>query len=105
LERAARRAAALHPERLVPLRVPAAALAGLALGVLALAALWLAPPLPAGNAVPEAERLQALRQMAAAMPQSEAAQQLEQALRTLERPDATPEERRRAIVQAQDAVD
>jgi len=108
LERASRHAAALHPERLVPLRLSGAALAGLGLGALALLAVWFAPPLspaPADDSMPGAARVEALREMAAAMPQSEAAQQLEQALRTLERPDATPEERREAIAQAQDAVD
>lgn len=110
LERAGRSAAELQPHRLVPLRLPAAALAPLALGALALLVVSLAPPLgagpgqAAGTALADS-RVQALRQMADAMPASEAARQLEQALRTLERPDASPAERRKALEQAQDAVD
>ena len=110
LERAARSAASIQPERLVPVRLPPAALAALALGAIALAALWMAPPLEggagsAGNAALAPSGVQALREMVATMPDSATARQLEQALRTLERPDATPEERRQAIAQAQDAVD
>jgi hypothetical protein len=108
LERAARSAASIEPRRVVPVRLPPAALAALALGAIALGALWIAPPLEggAGDAASDtASRVQALREMVATMPQSDTARQLEQALRTLERPDATPEERRQAIMQAQDAVD
>jgi len=111
LERAARSAASIQPERVVPVRLPPAALAALAVGAIAVAALWIAPPLQGGAgragdaATLTPARVQALREMVATLPDSAAAQQLEQALRTLERPDATPEERRQAIAQAQDAVD
>jgi len=109
LQRAGRRAAGLQPARLVPLRLPGVGLGALALGVLALVAALLTPPLGAGPTlgadVPAPEALKTLREMAAAMPQSEAARELEQALEALERPDATPEERRKAMAQAQDAVD
>lgn len=111
LERAARRAALIEPKRVVPVRLPPAGLAALALGAIALATLWLAPPLEggAGSARDAAaltpSRVQALRELVATMSDSDTARQLERALRTLERPDATPEERRQAIAQAQDAVD
>jgi len=108
LARAGRSAAGLRPERLVPVRLPRGAIAALILGLLLLAGVILLPGAStpdAGDAALMPARLQTLRQMVAGMPQDEAAQQLEQALRTLERADATPEERRRAMAQAQDAVE
>lgn len=110
LARAGRSAAGLRPERLMPVRLPRGAIAALVLGLLLLAGVILLPApgawtRDAGDGALTSERLQTLRQMVAGMPRSEAAQQLEQALRTLERTDATPEERREAMARAQDAVE
>ena len=113
LQRAARTAAGLRPAQLIPLRVPVSAVGVLAAGLAVLAALWFAPPLgPSGalaaNALltpAEAEQVRALRELAAAVPQSAAARRLQAALETLQSPSATPAEQRRALEQAQAAVE
>jgi hypothetical protein len=113
LERAARTARALEPARLVPLRVPGPVLGVLAVALIALVALWGATPLAPAPALAaqsgalspaERERVRALRSLADALPDSDAARKLEQALQTLERADATAQERSAALAQAQDAV-
>ena len=113
LVRAARTARALEPGRLIPLQVPAAALGALGASVIALIALQVADPLgpavvPAAQAaaLPGAEQQQvrALRALADALPDSEAARKLEQALQVLERSETSAQERSRALAQAQDAV-
>lgn len=103
----------LQLEALVPLRAPAPAVGALLLGALLLIALWAAAPLRVAPAqIPQAQAGEAaaagiehLRRMAAALPDSPVARKLEAALRTLERPDATPAERRQAAVQAQEAIE
>jgi hypothetical protein len=112
LERAARTARQLEPAGLIPLRMPPAALGALALAVVALVVLWSATPLaPAGVLAgggaltsAEQEQVRVLRALADALPDSEAARKLEEALQTLERTDASAQERSRALAQAQDAV-
>jgi hypothetical protein len=113
LERAARTASALEPARLIPLRAPAPALGALVLSVVALVVLWSATPLaPAGALAArtgalspaEQEQVRALRALADALPESEAARKLEQALETLERAETSAQERSRALAMAQDAV-
>jgi hypothetical protein len=113
LERAARTAAKLQPARLIPLRVPAPALGALAVAVVVLAVLWSVPPLAparglaaAAGALSAAEQAQvrALRALAEALPDSEAARKLEAALQKLEQGGSSAEERRSALAQAQDAV-
>ncbi len=113
LERAARTAHALDPARLIPLRAPAPALGALALAAVALLGLWSATPLaPAGVLAAgsgalspaEQEQVRALRALADALPESEAARKLEEALHTLERVEVSAQERSRALAQAQDAV-
>jgi hypothetical protein len=112
LQRAARTARGLQIRRLVPLRLPRTALAGLLSGVVLLALAWSAVPLaPAqsaahGNAGAEPDpQVRAMRELVAAMPASEATRRLEAALKALESGSSTPDERRRALAQAQDAVD
>jgi hypothetical protein len=109
---AAARAATLQPARIVPLRVPALVASGLAAGLAVLAVTWSAPrpatPARAPAAAdlltgPQSAELRALRELAAALPGSEAARRLAQALDVLES-GAGGEERRRALAQAQDAV-
>ncbi len=113
LERAARTARELEPARLVPLRVPGPALGMLAVGLVALVVLWGATPLAPAPALAaqagvlspvEQERVRALRALADALPDSDAARKLEQALQTLERTDVSAQERSAALAQAQDAV-
>jgi hypothetical protein len=113
LERAARTAAGLQPARLIPLRVPAPALGALGVAAIVLAALWSAPPLAPARSLAAAagvfspadqEQLRALRALADALPDSEAARKLEAALQTLEQGDTSAEERSQALAQAQDAV-
>ena len=113
LERAARTARALEPRRLIPLRAPVAALGALVAGVVVLIALGSADPLapvslPAAQAAAlspaEQQDVRALRALADALPDTEAARKLEQALRILEGSEASAQERSRALAQAQDAV-
>ena len=98
---------------MIPLQVPVPALGGVIVALVVLAALWSATPLapppvlaaPAGAlSVAEREQVRALRALADALPNSEAARKLEAALQILERGGATAEERGRAMAQAQDAV-
>jgi hypothetical protein len=108
LERAARTAAGLQPARLIPLRVPAPALGALGVAAVVLAALWSAPPLAPARSLAAAagvfspadqEQLRALRALADALPDSEAARKLEAALQTLEQGDTSAEERSQALAQ------
>jgi hypothetical protein len=112
LERAARTARGLEPARLIPLRVPAPALAALAVAAAVLAGVWAAPPLvPAHGSAAEAalaaerEQVRALREFAGALPDSEAARKLAAALELLESGDRSAEQRRSALAQAQEAVE
>jgi exonuclease VII small subunit len=83
------------------------------LALVALAVLWGATPLAPAPALAaqsnalspaERERVRALRALADALPDSDAARKLEQALQTLERAEASAQERSAALAQAQDAV-
>jgi hypothetical protein len=113
LQRAARTAQALQAEHVVPLRVPRGVVGGLVLGLVLLVAVWSAPPLApahsAAGAVADAAgqdpQVQALRELVAKLPQTEARRKLEAALETLQGAGASPDERRRATAAAQDAVD
>jgi hypothetical protein len=111
LQRAARSAAALQPARLVPLRLPGPALAGVAAGALLLVLAWSAAPLSSAHFetprdAPAADaRVRAMRELVEALPKTEVTQRLEAALKTLESGNASAAERRRALVQAQDAMD
>lgn len=114
LARAHGTAQSLQAQRLVPLRVPPIAAAALMLGVVALVALWVAPILRVAPAlVPSAamptpttpEGMAKLREIVAAMPESAAAKKLQAALQAMERPGATPDERRQAAAQAQEAIE
>jgi hypothetical protein len=110
LQRAARTASGLQPGRLVPLRLPGAMLGTLAAGVVLLVVAWTVPPLsPAHSAAAMAlaadPQVRAMRELVEALPDSEAARRLDAALRTLESGNVGGEERRRALAQAQDAVD
>jgi hypothetical protein len=109
-KQAAARAATLQPAHIVPLRLPALVAAGLAAGLIVLLLAWSVPPPVTARAPeagtpasPQAAQLRALRELAAALPGSEAARRLAQALDVLER-GASGEERRRALAQAADAV-
>jgi len=114
LERAARTARGLEPARLVPLRVPGAVVGGFAVSLIFLAGLWVAAPLvPAsgglalaqdGTGDAERSQIRALRAVMEALPDSDAARKLEAALDVLEDAAATPEQRRQALAQAQDAM-
>lgn len=114
LARARTTAQALRAQRVVPLRMPPLGAFALAFGLIALIVLWIAPPLhmpPAlapSAAMPTphtAEGMAKLREIVAAMPESAAAKKLQAALQTMERPDATPEQRRQAAAQAQEAIE
>jgi len=112
LQRAAHTARGLEPARVIPLRVPVPALASLAVALVVLAAVWVAPPLaPTHGSASEAaqaaerEQIRALREFADALPDSGAAQKLKAALETLESSQTSPEERRTALAHAQDAVE
>jgi exonuclease VII small subunit len=112
LQRAARTADGLQPDRLVPLRLPRGAMAGLVAGVLLLAAAWTAKPLESaqyaaapGQPTAEDNQVRAMRELVQALPSTEARRRLEAALQTLESGNANADERRRALTQAQDAVD
>jgi uncharacterized membrane protein len=113
LQRAARTAQALPAERVVPLRLSRGLLGGLAAGLAVLVAVWSATPLaPAhsaaatvADATAEEPQVQALRELIARLPQTEARRKLEAALETLQTTGASPDERRRAAAAAQDAVD
>jgi hypothetical protein len=115
LQRAARSAHALDVSRLLPLRVERGTLAASALISVLLLALWLAPPLTpssqalsqTGNALSaaEAQQVQLLRDLSAQLPGDPAAAQVEQALRTLQRKDATEEEKQRALAAAREALE
>jgi hypothetical protein len=112
LQRAARTARGLEPARLIPLRVPAPALAALAVAFAVLAGVWAAPRLvPAHGAAVEAalaaerEQIRALREFAGLLPDSEAGRKLEEALALLESVEASDEQRRTALAQAHDAVE
>lgn len=114
LQRAARTASGLQAPRLVPMRLPPSLLAALLAGVIVLVLAWRAPPLtaepaaqaPAAEAVATANaRVNALRKLIEALPQTEARRKLEAALRTLESGAASAGERRQAMAQAQQAVD
>ena len=112
LQRAARTASRLEAARLIPLRLPLASGAALAVAATALALLWFAPPPAPANALAQAgllsaeevAQVRALRELAQAMPDSDAAQRLEAALRTLEDAGAPVDAQRRALAQANDAV-
>lgn len=114
LTRARAAAQALQATHIVPLRMPPLAAIALAFGVLALIALWfapalhVAPPLVPVEATPTLntpEGMAKLREIVAAMPESAAAKKLQAALQAMERPDATPEQRRQASEQAQEAIE
>jgi hypothetical protein len=115
LERAARSARALDISRLLPLRVERGTLAASALASLTLIALWFAPPLtssspalsqPAdGMSATETKQVQLLRELAAQLPGDPASAQVEQALRTLQRKEASPEEKQRALAAAREALE
>jgi hypothetical protein len=111
LQRAARTAAGLQPARLVPLRLPGIALAGLLGGVFLLALTWTATPLSSVQfETPPAEpavdpQLSAMRELVEGLPKTEATRRLEAALRTLESGSVSADARRRALAQAQDAMD
>jgi exonuclease VII small subunit len=112
LQRAARTARTLEPARLVPLRVPRGVSAGLLAGLVVLAIAWSAPPLAPAHSrsaevveTPENARVRELRELVEALPQGDAARRLQAALSTLESGSASPQQRRQALAQAQDAVD
>lgn len=110
LQRAARTAGTLEPVRVVSVHLPRTGTAALIAGLVALALIALAPPLvgSAGGQVgtgTSSTHTQALREMVAALPDSELTRQLESALQTLERADASPQERQQAMAQAQAAVE
>ncbi len=116
LEHAARSARALDVSRLLPMRVERGTLAASALISVLLLALWLAPPLTpssqalaeGGNALSaaEAKQVQLLRELSAQLPgDSAAAAQLEQALTTLQRKEASAEEKQRALAAARAALE
>lgn len=112
LRRAAVSARALRPSRIVPLRLPRPATAGLAAGFVVLVAVWGVPPMApaqsraagAGEGAGSAQ-LRAMREAVAALPESDAARRLEEALKVLDSSTATAEERRLALAQAHGAVD
>jgi hypothetical protein len=112
LQHAAHTATGLEAARLIPVRLPLTSGAALAVAVVALAALWFAPPLaPAGALTPagllsaeEVAQVRALSELAEAMPDSEPARRLEAALRTLQDATTPVEAQRRALAQANDAV-
>jgi hypothetical protein len=114
LRRAARTASGLQAARLVPLRLPRSMLAGLGVGALVLALAWSASPLTPADAARVSgavaagrsdAQVAAMRQLVEGLPRNEATRKLEAALRTLESGTASADERRRAIAQAQEAVD
>jgi 8-oxo-dGTP pyrophosphatase MutT (NUDIX family) len=115
LERAAHSARALDISRLLPLRVERGTLAASGLASLLLMALWFAPPLsssspalsqPAGGlSAAETKQVQLLRDLAAQLSGDPASAQVEHALRTLQRPDASAEEKQRALAAAREALE
>ena len=116
LAAAARSAGALDVARLLPLRIERGTLAASALVSVLLLALWFAPPLSpsspglfqsAGDlSAAEASQVQLLREVSARLPGDGAAvAQVEHALRTLERKDASAEEKQRALAAAREALE
>ena len=112
--RAARSVEQLEGARVVPLRLPAAGSAALAGGLVALALAWTITPLAAlepgrlGHAQlspDQARQIETIRALIGQTPGDEAARKLEQALRTLERKEASPQEKRLALEQVQEAVE
>jgi hypothetical protein len=112
LRRAAQTASGLEAAQLIPLRLPLTSGAALAVAVAVLAVLWFAPPLAPASALAESgllsaeemAQVRALRELAEAVPDSDAARRLEAALRTLEDAGAPADAQRRALAQANDAV-
>ena len=112
LQHAAHTAGGLQAARLIPVRLPLTSGAVLAIAGVALALLWFAPPLAPAKALAESgllsaeemEQVRALSELAEAVPDSEAARRLDAALRTLQDTAAPLETQRRALAQANDAV-
>jgi hypothetical protein len=116
LSRAAISARALDVSRLLPLSIERGTLAATGAAAVMLLALWFAPPWPASTAVAAANaggggaaqvrQLQQLRELAAQLPaDSAAAAQVEQAMKTLQRRDASAEEKQRALAAAREALE
>jgi hypothetical protein len=112
LQRAAHTASGLEATRLIPLRLPLRPMVALAGALAALAVLWIAPPLAPASALAESgllsadevAQVRALRELAEAAPDSDAARRLQAALRTLDDAAAPADAQRRALAQANDAV-
>jgi len=112
LDRAARLAAALDLVRLVPVVVPRGVRVVLLLAVVLAGVSWMAPKLAAPREAvindvtaerPEAEQIAALRRLAEAAERRgdvTARSKLAQVLAALERPDASPEDKRSALDEA-----
>jgi hypothetical protein len=115
LERAARSARRLDVASLLPLRMERGTLAASALITVLLIALWFAPPFtPSSQALPqagnplsaaEAKQVQMLRDLAAQLAGDPASAEVERALRTLQRADASTEAKQRALAAAREALE
>ncbi|MEO8630514.1 MAG: hypothetical protein ABI612_20815 [Betaproteobacteria bacterium] len=117
IARAASSARALDPARLLPIRLRRSTLAAGAVSVALLAIAWFAPPLAhlsdavaqidSGMSASDARQVQQLRQLAVEIKDDDAqtAAKLEQALSTLDRRQATDEQKQRALAAAQQALE
>jgi hypothetical protein len=116
LDRAASHAASIAPSRLVPLRVPAGMLGSVIAGAIMVFLVGLISPLtpparetagegPAALTDDERRQVQALQALIATAERSAAARKLEEALDALQRKDASDDEKRRALAQAEQAVE
>ncbi len=114
LQRAGRTARGLQPAQIVPLHLPATLLAVLAAGAVILAIAWRAAPRAPTATLSEdarpldrSERAQvdALRALADTLRDQEAAAKVKKALAALDRPGASQEAQRRALADAQEALE
>lgn len=115
ITRAAGSVRGLDLAALLPIRLAPRALAGGVAALLLLALAWLMPPLLApgdalalrGPELPDAQARQAqlLRDLIAQTTDPVTADKLEQAMKSLERKDASDEEKRRALAAAEQAVE
>ena len=112
LARAARAAQALDARRLMPLRIPVSALIPILTGLPLLAIAWWMPPLQlsmpsavdAGASMNQARQVQTVRELMAQV-HDDAADKVEQALRTVERKETSLSEKQHALAAAQAALE
>jgi hypothetical protein len=116
VERAATHVRGLEPARLARLQVPSYVIGALAVAAALLAATWWLPPMSRpvqdfqattepGLSEEERQQVRELEALVADAPDAPSTQALREALRTLQRTDASDEEKQRALAQAQVAAE